>query len=141
MDDDERTLKHLELIQGVINRLGGNSFAIKTWAVGIISAILVLGVERQLRRGLILIALVPALVFWLLDAYYLRQERLFRSLYDAVRANKLPASAGPFAMRTKDYESEAPNTYPSVLFSATILPLYLLLAVIVLGVYFIAGVS
>lgn len=56
-------LKHLELIQGVINRLAGNSFYMKGWAVVLLSALLVL-------------------VFWGLDAYFLWQERLYRVLYD-----------------------------------------------------------
>ncbi len=34
---------------------------------------------------LILIAFLPASAFWLLDGYFLRQERLYRKLYDHVR--------------------------------------------------------
>ena len=37
MDEDRR--KHLELIQGVITRLAGNSFSIKSWAVGLITVL------------------------------------------------------------------------------------------------------
>ncbi len=32
-----------------------------------------------------LIAYVPTLVFWGLDAYYLLQERLYRALYNSIR--------------------------------------------------------
>ena len=28
---------------------------------------------------------MPLLVFWILDAYYLWQERLFRAVYDSIR--------------------------------------------------------
>ena len=35
-------LKHLEFIQGVINRLSTDSFRMKGWAVVLISALLVL---------------------------------------------------------------------------------------------------
>ena len=34
--------KHLEMIQGVINRLASNSFSIKQWTVMLVSALLVL---------------------------------------------------------------------------------------------------
>ncbi len=30
---DTQTIKHLELIQGVVNRLANNSFAFKAWAI------------------------------------------------------------------------------------------------------------
>ena len=41
-------------------------------------------------------------MFWVLDAYYLRQERLFRKLYDHVRVQPEPAidysmNTSPFA--------------------------------------------
>ncbi len=39
--------------------------------------------QRDLRFALVL--LVPTIAFWCLDGYYLRQERLFRFLYDDVR--------------------------------------------------------
>lgn len=32
----------------------------------------------------IFIAIVPAIVFWMLDAYYLQQERKFRGIYNDV---------------------------------------------------------
>ena len=77
-------LKHLELIQGVINRLAGNSFYMKGWTVVLLSALLVL-VVREDQGDLSLLGLLPVLVFWGLDAYFLWQERLFRALYDRVR--------------------------------------------------------
>ncbi|MBN1171494.1 MAG: hypothetical protein JXA67_04920 [Micromonosporaceae bacterium] len=47
------------------------------------------------RPNLILLTLVPAWIFWALDAYYLYQERLFRALYDAVaRSLQDDAAAG-----------------------------------------------
>ena len=40
-------LKHLELIQGVINRFAGNSFYMKGWTVVLLSALLVLVVRED----------------------------------------------------------------------------------------------
>ena len=77
-------IKHLELIQGVVNRLATDSFRIKGWAVILVSAILVLLV-RESRADLAGLGLIPVLFFWGLDGYFLRQERLFRDLYDHVR--------------------------------------------------------
>ena len=77
-------IKHLELIQGIINRLANNSFRIKGWAVILVSALLALLV-REDRADLAGVGFVPVFFFWGLDGYFLRQERLFRDLYDHVR--------------------------------------------------------
>ena len=71
--------KHLEMIQGAINRLASNSFSIKQWTVMLVSAIFVL-VARD-GKVPVWVALVPVMAFWGLDGYFLRQERRFRNLY------------------------------------------------------------
>ena len=72
--------KHLEIMQGVINRMAENSRSCKVWCVILVSAILVL-VERSVEADHALIALAPTVLFYLLDAYYLSLERGFRSSY------------------------------------------------------------
>lgn len=73
-------LHHLDLVQGVITRMASNSFALKTWTVGLASAILALDFA-QATKGVGFVALLPLLAFWWLDAYYLLQERIYRALY------------------------------------------------------------
>lgn len=80
----EHKIKHLEMIQAVINRFATNSFVIKGWCVTLVSALFALGSSSGNLRYLIL-AYFPALMFWMLDAYFLWQERLYRNLYDKVR--------------------------------------------------------
>ena len=80
----EAKLKHLEFIQGVVSRLASASFQMKGWSVVLVSALLVLGTRVGLFR-LGLVSLIPILIFWGLDGYFLSQERLFRKLYDKVR--------------------------------------------------------
>ena len=77
-------MKHLEFIQGVVNRLASASFRMKGWSVVLVSALLVVS-ARVSSFELNLVALVPVLVFWGLDGYFLSRERLFRDLYDIVR--------------------------------------------------------
>jgi hypothetical protein len=72
--------KHLALVQGVVNRLAGNSFSLKGWSVTLVSALLALAAKDADAR-LVAVALLPALTFWGLDGYFLAQERLFRGLY------------------------------------------------------------
>ena len=97
---DAQTIKHLELIQGVVDRLANNSFAFKAWAIVLVSAVFAFAAGDG-NPIFLPIALIPALAFWGLDAYYLRQERLFRALYDAVRKDdEAIAADGPLSMAT-----------------------------------------
>ena len=75
--------KHLEFIQGVVNRLANTSFRLKGWAVVLVAALFVL--MKEAWGGFVPAALLPVLFFWGLDGYFLWQERLFRALYDHVR--------------------------------------------------------
>ena len=100
--------KHLEFIQDVITRMSRNCTLLKGWTLTLVVAIFVLGV----KEGQPLVAwsaLVPLIVFWLLDASYLRLERLYRRLYDAARSagdDGLRDTTGhPYPMSTKPYES------------------------------------
>lgn len=76
--------KHLEFIQGIINRMGQNSFLIKGWAVTLVSALFALAAKDTNHR-FVLIAYFPTIVFWMLNSYFLYKERVFRKLYNHVR--------------------------------------------------------
>ena len=124
----EAKLKHLEFIQGVINRMGSNSFRLKGWSVVLVSALLVL-VAREGRNELAFIGLAPVLVFWGLDAYFLRQERLYRTLYDHVRV--LDPNEIDFSMRTNIFTGRK-LTWHSSLFSRTLISFYSAVAIAVI---------
>ena len=103
---DENQRKHLDIIQGVITRLAGNSFTVKTWAVGLIT---ILGGLAAKDADLLFsfALLLPALCFWGLDAYYLRQERLFRKLYAAAAAG----TADQFSMDVTGFTNQVDGTF------------------------------
>ena len=73
--------KHLEIMQGVIQRMADNSRSCKVWCVTLVSAILVL-VARTGKAEHALIALAPTVLFYVLDAYYLALERGFRRSHE-----------------------------------------------------------
>ena len=75
---------HLEIIQGVVNRLSHNSFLLKGWSVVLISALFALAAGSS-KIYFIYTAYFPFISFWILDGYFLWQERLYRALYDHVR--------------------------------------------------------
>ena len=130
----EQKLKHLEFIQGVINRLATNSFQMKGWSVVLVSAILVL-LARESRLDAAFIALAPVLVFWGLDGYFLWQERLYRALYDHVRG--LEEASIDFSMGARLLG--ASRSWRGAAFSRTLIAFYagltltVALAIMVLG--------
>ena len=86
MTDKEQVIKHLEIIQGVINRLAHNSFLIKGWSMTILAAaILFIARSNGYSEYLMLAFIIPVVSFWVLDGYFLWQERLFRGVYNDVR--------------------------------------------------------
>jgi hypothetical protein len=107
--------KHLELIQGVINRMGQNSFLIKGWTVTLVAALFALAAKDS-KEEFILVAYFPAVLFWVLDSYYLYQERLFRKLYDSVRVKVPPTD---FSLSTKPFDKGF-TQWASAAFSKTI---------------------
>ena len=93
----ENKAKHLEMIQGVINRLSTNSFLLKGWSVVLVSALFALSSAGP-NRAFIFLAYIPVIIFWGLDGYFLSEERKYRKLYDRVRG--LEESDIDFSMDT-----------------------------------------
>ena len=71
---------HLTIMQDVIRRMAENSRSCKVWCITLVSAVLVL-VARTEKPDHALIALVPTVLFLVLDTYYLALERVFRRSY------------------------------------------------------------
>lgn len=101
-------IKHLEFLQATIARQASHSFAVKGWSLTV-AAVLYAYTAAHLTWWAAVVALLPPLVFAAMDAFYLRQERLFRALY---RASSVTRSAVPmFSMDTRPYAE--PVTYPA----------------------------
>lgn len=113
----EKKLKHLEMLQDIISRMAKNSFLLKGWNVVLVSAIFALA-SSESKSQLVYLAYLPMVMFWLLDGYFLRQERLFRKLYDKVRA--MGEDDIDFSMNTTSVESEVASCL-RVAFSRTLL--------------------
>ena len=122
--------KHLEFIQGVINRMGQNSFLIKGWAVTLVSALFALA-AKDANQKFVIIAYFPTVIFWLLDSYYLYQERLFRKVYDHVRQQQIV----DFSLSTKSFDKGFTD-WASAAFSKTIILFYGIIIMTLLIVMF-----
>jgi hypothetical protein len=133
METKENKRQHMEFLQNVITRMNSNSFAIKGWAVALISAIFALS-AKDAQYSFIYIAGLVLPVFWCLDAYYLSQERRYRAYYDDVRAKD--ETAIDFNMSLPD-NTIAKNGFTPCLLSDTIAPLYIFMSLIAILVYLI----
>ncbi|MDW7728319.1 MAG: hypothetical protein SCH70_14675, partial [Candidatus Methanoperedens sp.] len=98
----EQKIKHLEFIQGVVNRMATNSFLIKGWCITLVSALFALA-AKDANFKYIIIAFIPVPVFWILDSYYLWQERLFRALYDQIRVKQAVPNPTPINPKRSKY--------------------------------------
>lgn len=112
----EKKLKHLEMLQAIISRMARNSFLLKGWNVVLVSAIFALA-SSESKSSLVFLAYLPATMFWLLDGYFLRQERLFIKLYDKVRATS--EDDIDFSMNTKPVKNKVAS-WLCVAFSRTL---------------------
>lgn len=129
---DEQTIKHLEIIQSVVERLARNSFIYKGWSITTVAAIIALAAPGC-SKHFMLIALLPSFTFWGLDAFYLKQERLYRRLYDDARSKgTLNLRSGAFSMDIAPYETDE-QTWLRICWSKTIAFLYLPLVLIVIA--------
>ena len=80
----EEIHKEIDLIQSCITRMAQNSFMIKGWFVSIYAVILAL-LPEKVNMFLLCIALVAVnLIFWYLDGFFLRTEKVYRKIYDWV---------------------------------------------------------
>ncbi|HMT92454.1 hypothetical protein [uncultured Thiothrix sp.] len=122
--ESSAVLKHIDMYQSLIMRMAANSAACKQWAVGLVSAILVLVAEKGMVHAAAL-AIIPAVLFCFLDAYYLALEKQFRSAYNqfinALHAGTLQASE-LYKVRA---DGKLPTTFLEALVSWAVWPFYL----------------
>lgn len=82
--------QHLEFIQGIVSRMASASASAKTWLLPIVTATYGYTLVSN-DWWVAVLGIVATLVFGLLDANYLKQERAFRRLYDDVaRGRPIP---------------------------------------------------
>lgn len=75
--DDGR--QYLQMMQDNIARMASNSANCKSWLMALISALFAIGASIDALQGWIFFTVVPVIMFWWLDAYYLKLERGMRN--------------------------------------------------------------
>lgn len=133
----EKKISHLNMIQSIITRMGNNSFALKEWSVGIMIAVYAFAGNSNVKA--VIVTLMPLIVFWFIDTYYLMLERKFRCLYDDVRIKD--EEDIDFSMNPNDVKINLDEIkkygFFNIFFSKSVLPFYLVCISTTLVIYFV----
>jgi hypothetical protein len=131
---EDKKLKHLELIQGVISRMARNLFYLSGWVITLVAGVLVLLTQIASGRLPIIFLSFVILLFWCYDGYFLALERMYRDLYDRVR--KMNEGDIDFLMDVTDFQKYKKNSMVFCIFSPTLRYFYGPLLVATLYVIF-----
>jgi hypothetical protein len=129
----ENKIKHLEFIQLVITRMNVNSFLLRGWSVTLVAALFAFA-AKDTNIEYVLITYISTTLFWILDGYYLSQERKYRDLYNKIRTKE--ESEIDFDMNATLMNNNK-NSWISSLFSITNIIFYGTLIAITLVVMLI----
>lgn len=130
-------IAHLTMLQGVITRMGANSFTLKALSASFGSAgIAVMATVDKPSPYYAVAALIPILMFWLMDAQYLRYERGYRKLFDKVRrgeeVDSYSLDASPF-LRDMEHVMKLALSWSVSVFYAAILIAFAVVALLIFG--------
>ena len=132
--DNPAVIAHINLLQGIINRLANNSASCKTWCLTLVGALASLAGATHVL-GIITFALVPVAIFGFMDTMYLAQEKAYRDVYISVIGR---IRNGSYALN-EVYEASTSLKFQHIrnaLFSWAIFPVYLGLVAVYLVAYF-----
>ncbi|MCI9106418.1 MAG: hypothetical protein HFG57_10775 [Lachnospiraceae bacterium] len=122
--------KHMDYVQSAISRMATNSFYLKGWNITIIAAIVALSFEESDWR-IYACALFLNSVFWFLDSYYLKQEKLFRELYKKISLIN-DDSVIDFSMDTREFKGNVPTILCIMVKNISVTPLYFSISVVLI---------
>jgi hypothetical protein len=100
-------IKHLEMIQSVIQRMSTLSSSVRNWAITVTAGLISINATKHHCIIAVAIPLIVA-AFAYLDHTYLLLERKYRELYDAVR-NEDDAIPVSFNMSIRDIYPQNPS--------------------------------
>ena len=127
-------MKEAEIVQGIIKRKSNHSFLLKGWTVSLIVATLIL----QGQRVHTLIAFIPLLAFWFLDAHYLQRIRRYKNLYKWDIENRMKTDEYTFDININDRFGKAVSSRPVLMLSEKLVWFYGSLLVLTIIYYCIA---
>jgi hypothetical protein len=127
-------IAHLGFLQGVISRMGANSFALKALSAAFGSAAIALAASSTDKSMLLLsTGFFPILIFWTMDAQYLKYERAYRKMYEKVRRRE---EIDPFSLSPEPFMSEAGHVL-RIAISWSVAPFYVSILLGVTAIFLI----
>ncbi len=129
---------HLSIMQGVIQRMAENSRSCKLWCIALVAATLVL-VARLERPEYVLLTLLPAVMFLVLDTYYLALERALRGSYEGFVGKLHAGGLAASDLYEVKPSGSVPKIFVACLRSFSILPFYITLVVMVSLAWWVVG--
>jgi len=123
MNKDQRIRvlsKETDIIQGIIKRLGTDSFLIKGWTVSLIVATLIF----QGEKFQVLVAFIPLLSFWFLDSYYQQQIKMYKKLYKWNILNRMDSDEYMLDINVNDRFKKSVPSRISLMFSDKLIWFY-----------------
>jgi hypothetical protein len=112
-------IEEVKNIQDIIKRMASNSFNLKTWTVTLIIAVILFRSNNEQ----IFITFIPLISFWYLDSYYLRQEKLFREVYNHTLKYRLNNDDKLFNINPKKFDDAIAPTF-KIMFTVSTIPFY-----------------
>lgn len=124
MKHRENKRAHLAMIQGVVDRMGGNLFYLRGWSITLLAGLFAISTSSLLAvdQWAPILFFVLLILFWIYDGYFLSLERKYRGLYDKVRL--LPEEAVDFSMSVAEFKTHADKTIFAAILSPTLLGFY-----------------
>lgn len=144
MDKRDVLEKEIDLVQNCITRMGQNSFNIKGWLIALIIAVIALLPENINTKYICLIVCGVSLIFWYLDAFFLKTEKLYRWKYDWLIVNRLKTdeyyyNLNPYEknmwLLNDDQSKKKEPCVIRIMFTKTLIPFYMPIILIALFVF------
>ena len=132
--------KEIDLIQGVITRMANNCFLLKGWIVSLIAVLLALTDQTIVATTLNyfnLVLILPVVVFWYLDAFFLHKEKCYRRLYNWTISNRINSDEHLYDLDYTRFEKDEKSVWRIMFTNKTLFPFYGLIALIlvILGIH------
>ncbi|WP_187886272.1 hypothetical protein [Helicobacter pylori] len=139
-DREKILVEELKILQGVINRMAQNSLECKKWTLALAVGVLSLKIEAISNSyGLCILGVLLA-CFYLLDAYYLMRERLFREQYQWLIKNRLKTDERLFEVLPAHQTCQL-TQFLSAMRSLSLLPYWVLALCLVVYGFVLNSVS
>ena len=114
-------VKHLEMIQDIVDRMNRNSFQIKAVTAVIVAGIMALCARIE-KFDIFFVAIAPVALFWVLDSFYLQTERKFIALFKEIVGKPNNADYVEFDMTIGNYRTSYFSLLSAMFYSFNCFP-------------------